>query len=93
MVPLLKQLGVDVRWNIIKGSDEFYKVTKKFHNALHNREEIITQGDYATFQEITEVNLKEMEINSDIVFVHDPQPAGLIARKRRLVRNGYGDAI
>ena len=28
MVPLLNQLGVDARWEVIRGSDEFFEVTK-----------------------------------------------------------------
>ncbi len=35
LVPLCNQLGVDIRWDIIKGTEPFFEVTKKFHNALH----------------------------------------------------------
>ena len=35
MVPLLNELGVNSKWDVIKGGDEFFAVTKKFHNALH----------------------------------------------------------
>jgi trehalose synthase len=86
MIPLLGQLGVDARWNVIKGSDEFFQVTKKFHNALHARQEKIAPVDFAYFQETTEKNIKEMDINGDIIFIHDPQPIGLIARKKDLGR-------
>ena len=41
IVPLLEQLGVDARWDIIKGSDPFYQITKKFHNALHGGRKIL----------------------------------------------------
>ena len=37
MVPLLKQLGVDARWDVIKGNEKFFTITKKIHNALHGR--------------------------------------------------------
>ena len=42
MVPLLNQLGVDARWTTISGNEEFFSVTKKFHNALHGRKEHIS---------------------------------------------------
>ena len=84
MIPLLNQLGVDARWSVIKGSEEFFQVTKKFHNALHARQEKITPVDFAYFQETTEKNIKEIDINGDIIYVHDPQPIGLIARKKDL---------
>jgi trehalose synthase len=84
IVPLLGQLGVDARWNVIKGNDAFFQVTKKFHNALHGRDERITPEDFAVFQETTQKNIGEMELYGDILFIHDPQPVGLIARKKVL---------
>ena len=46
MVPLLNELGVDSRWDVIKGGEEFFDVTKKFHNALHGGEEKIEERDF-----------------------------------------------
>ena len=85
-MPLMGQLGVDARWNVIKGNDAFFQVTKKFHNALHGRQERITAEDFAIFQETTQKNLGDVELYGDILFIHDPQPVGLIARKRELGR-------
>jgi trehalose synthase len=84
MVPLLGQLGVDARWNVIKGTEEFFQVTKKFHNALHGRKETITPEDYAVFQEVTQRNIEQLDLYGDIMFIHDPQPVGLIARKTEI---------
>ena len=84
MIPLLQQLGVDAKWDIIKGNDPFYQVTKKFHNALHGRAQDITTQDLNLFREITQKNLEEMNLYGDIIFVHDPQPAGLIQKKSQI---------
>lgn len=84
MVPLLNQLGVDARWNIIKGNDEFFQVTKKFHNALQGRPQTITDSDFDTFMETTRQNFEVCELYGDVIFIHDPQPAGLIARKKEI---------
>ena len=86
MVPLLNQLGVDARWEVIRGSDEFFEVTKKFHNALHGNVEKISKEDFALFSEVTQQNLEEMRFYGDILFIHDPQPVGLIARKKEMGR-------
>jgi trehalose synthase len=83
-VPLLEQLGVDARWNIIKGNTEFFQVTKKFHNALHGRKETITAGEFAFFEEASKQNTKETELYGDIIFVHDPQPIALVSRKKEI---------
>ena len=35
IVPLLNDLNVDAKWDVIKGGADFFGVTKKFHNTLH----------------------------------------------------------
>jgi trehalose synthase len=86
MLPLLEQLGVDARWNAIKGSPDFFQVTKKFHNTLHGRREDITATDFALFLEVSEQNVREMELYGDIIFVHDPQPVTMVSRKKEIGR-------
>lgn len=81
MIPLLKELGVNASWDVIKGGEQFYKVTKKFHNALHGKEENVTPEDFSIFHETSEMNLKMMELNDDVIFIHDPQPIALIHQK------------
>ena len=84
MVPLLNQLGVDARWTTIKGSEGFFDVTKKFHNALHGRKEHISSEDFSLFLEVSNKNIEELRFQGDIIFVHDPQPIALIAKKKEL---------
>ncbi len=86
LVPLFNQLGVDARWNIIQGSDKFFEVTKKFHNALHGKDEKISPEEFSLFLEINQRNLNELNFFGDILFVHDPQPVALIAKKDEIGR-------
>ncbi|MCG2713588.1 MAG: glycosyltransferase [Candidatus Omnitrophica bacterium] len=81
MVPLLRELGVDTKWDVIKGGEQFFAVTKKFHNALHGRAEEITQRDFDIFMQTSQENIENVDIYGDIVFVHDPQPVALIKKK------------
>lgn len=81
MVPLLKELGVESRWDVIKGGEQFFSVTKKFHNALHGRKDEISEKDFDIFWETSQKNIEEMDICGDIVFVHDPQPIALIKKR------------
>ena len=81
VVPLLNQLGVDVRWQIISGDPQFFKVTKRLHNALHGKAESISDDDFSLFLETTEQNLSQIDLAGDILFIHDPQPVALIAKK------------
>jgi trehalose synthase len=81
LVPLLNQLGVDVRWQIISGDAQFFEVTKKLHNALHGKVEPISDEEFSLFLETTEKNLNQINFSGDILFIHDPQPVALIAKK------------
>ncbi|MBI4341942.1 MAG: glycosyl transferase family 1, partial [Candidatus Omnitrophica bacterium] len=82
MIPLLGELELDTRWEVIEGSGEFYTVTKKFHNALHGKAEAITQEMFDRFVEVGRRNAERMSLKADIVFIHDPQPIVLVERRK-----------
>ncbi|MDI6887160.1 MAG: glycosyltransferase [Candidatus Thermoplasmatota archaeon] len=84
IIPRLKDLGVDARWDLIKGGEVFFKVTKKIHNALHNRYAEILEKDFEIYLTTIDKNAKEISFYGDIIFVHDPQPAALIQKKAEL---------
>lgn len=84
MVPLLRDLGIETRWDVIKGNQAFFAVTKAFHNALHGGNEAVTKEMLQVFRDTTEMNLKDFDTFGDVVMVHDPQPAGLITRKSKI---------
>jgi len=86
MMPLLRELGVNATWDVIKGDQAFFNVTKAFHNALHGKAEEITADMYQIFRSTTEMNLAEVNLSGDVIFIHDPQPAGLIQRKKEAPR-------
>jgi trehalose synthase len=76
--------GVDARWAVIEGSPEFFRVTKRVHNAIHG-----SRGDGSplgeiereVFESVNATNAAElapMMRPRDVVIVHDPQPAAMI---------------
>ncbi len=81
MVPLLEELGLDVRWDVIGGNPRFFDVTKKLHNALHGRGDDLDDGDIEVYEETAREEAKKLQPNGDIVFVHDPQPMWLARDK------------
>jgi trehalose synthase len=84
MVPLLQELGVEMSWEVVKGGEAFYAVTKKFHNALHGDPQEVTPKDYQVYEDTLDENLTRMRLEHDIVFIHDPQPAALVKKRREL---------
>ncbi len=81
MVPLLRELQVDTKWDVIKGGEQFFEVTKKFHNSLHGRPGEVSQRDFDIFMDTSRENIKDVNTYGDIVFVHDPQPIALVQKK------------
>jgi len=81
LTPLLREVGIDARWDVIGGGEQFFAVTKTIHNALHGQPTALSEHDIAVFRETTEENLRTLSLSDDIVFIHDPQPAGLIQRR------------
>ncbi|MFH1856188.1 MAG: glycosyltransferase [Candidatus Omnitrophota bacterium] len=83
MVPLLQSLDVDVSWSVIQGSEDFFQVTKKIHNALHGQPVKLSRKEIDLFLEYNEKGAQELSLDADITFVHDPQPIALIGKKTR----------
>ena len=81
LVPLLNELGVETSWDVIEGNDDFFKVTKKFHNALHGKDESLTKEDFNIYKETGYANNKKFALTGDILMIHDPQPLLLIERR------------
>ena len=85
IIPLLKQLGVNAYWDVIKGNEKFFVTTKKIHNALHGVPVELSRDDIDSFLEVNRGNAAEMQFG-DIVFVHDPQPIALVEQRRSIGR-------
>ena len=84
MIPLLNDLGVSAKWDVIKGDEKFFHITKKMHNALHAVKEKFTEREFRYFLQINEQNLKELDLYGDVVFIHDPQPIALITDRKSI---------
>jgi trehalose synthase len=81
LVPLLNDIGVEARWEVITGTEDFFAVTKAFHNALQGEEQDLSPEMLETYREINRKNAQGLALNADYVIIHDPQPAALILQK------------
>jgi trehalose synthase len=83
MIPILRELDIDARWEIIKGDTRFFDITKKIHNALQGNEENFTQAMWDHHEEVNRKNAERLGLSADAVLIHDPQPAPLIEFKKK----------
>jgi len=84
MVPLMNELEIETDWKVLEGDEKFFTFTKKLHNLLHIPcGECIDSEEIVYYLKITYENFKKINTeNYDVVFIHDPQPMGLIIKKR-----------
>jgi len=84
LLPYVRGAGVDTRWAVLHEEAEFFAVTKRLHNHLHE-----DPGDsgslgeeermlYESALRASAVQLSQLIQPGDIVYLHDPQTAGLV---------------
>lgn len=81
LVPLLEEVGVPARWDVIKGGHDFFAVTKLFHNALHGKPENIRPEMLEIFRDYSARNADSMNFDGDVMVMHDPQPVALVEKR------------
>ena len=82
LVPLLNEVEVLTHWDVITGGNDFFEVTKAFHNALHGSAYDLTAHAEEIFLMYNEQNRQRMQFSEDLVVIHDPQPAALIGARQ-----------
>jgi trehalose synthase len=78
VVPLLQDLGLHARWYVLPPDDDFFAVTKQFHNWLQGQSgEIATdhQRTYTAYLERLAAQMRHLD--ADVWVIHDPQPVAL----------------
>jgi trehalose synthase len=78
-----RDVGVDARWMVIEGDPEFFAITKRLHNRLHGAagdDGALGPREAAHYAAVLRANREALDgavRPGDIVFLHDPQTAGL----------------
>jgi trehalose synthase len=78
VIPLLQELGLAARWEVLAGGRDFYEVTKAFHNALHGAPFLAGPEAFDIFRSYSEKNSAQLRLDGEFAIMHDPQPAALI---------------
>jgi trehalose synthase len=84
LVGYTKDLAVDVRWLVIGGDSEFFRITKRLHNRIHGQPGdggALGAAELRHLRDVTSANadsLGDQVSAGDLVLLHDPQTAGLV---------------
>ncbi|MHC4645438.1 MAG: glycosyltransferase [Planctomycetota bacterium] len=83
LVLLMNDVGIDAGWRILHGSQEFFEVTKSFHNALQGAKLTLSDRKKQLYLQVNENFARFTHLHHDCVVVHDPQPLSLIRYYRK----------
>ena len=78
LVPILQELDLSVRWDVLTGGNDFFGITKAFHNALHGGPYLLPPESFETFLAYNQQNLSRLSMDGEFTVIHDPQPVALI---------------
>ena len=79
LIPLMRDAGLEVEWQVIYGREDFFTSTKLMHNALQGAPQDLTEEQWAIWFQYNEMNARELSRDWDVCVVHDPQPAALLS--------------
>lgn len=82
-VPILNDLGLVAHWKIISGDERFFQVTKKIHNGLQGAAGDLTEAEREAYLGTSRRNAELLAEEYDFVFLHDPQPAGILSLRQK----------
>jgi trehalose synthase len=78
IVPLMNDVGIAAGWRMLRGTPDFFDITKKFHNALQGNSVNLTDMKKKLYIQANEDFSTYSHITHDCVIIHDPQPLPLI---------------
>jgi len=78
-VPLMRGLGINADWQVIRGDQRFFAITKTLHNALQGGDGSLMRREetYRIYRAQNQINARELDYNYDVFIVNDPQPAAI----------------
>src|SRR5690349_9134423 len=66
LIPLMNELEIPTKWEVITGGNDFFEVTKGFHNALHGGDYNLTPQAKDIFMSYNEQNRQRMQFTEDL---------------------------
>jgi trehalose synthase len=78
MIPLFNDSGLKVGWRVLHGSNDFFNITKQFHNALQGEKITLTKRKKEIYEHVNKDFALYSHFDHDLVVVHDPQPMALV---------------
>lgn len=77
LVPLQRDVGLHVEWELLTADADFFTLTKKLHNGLQGMKVEIAERELQDYLAHNEAHAAALSNEWDVIIVHDPQPAAV----------------
>ncbi|HEX8690156.1 MAG TPA: glycosyltransferase [Solirubrobacterales bacterium] len=90
LLPYVRGAGIDTRWVVLRDGSDFFRITKRLHNRLHGSAGdggalgVDERRDYEATLAVNGAHLARLIQPGDVVYLHDPQSAGLVPMLKEL---------
>ena len=81
VVAILNDLGVETTWEITIGTADFDQVSRAVAKGLAGTEQVITDAMLGRLRETGLDNARRLQLDADLVMVHDAAPVGLVEQR------------
>ena len=78
-IGLMRDLGIEAEWRVICPDAALFETTKRLHNAIQGQAVEFSAAELARYRERNEHCARMLGDEWDLVVIHDPQPAALLA--------------
>ncbi len=83
LVGMMNRLGIDTEWRLLRGTPEFYEVTREMHDAIQGGEIDLTEDKMRVFEQTFRDNAVQNNLDHDAVYMHDHHTIGMVEHYRK----------
>ena len=81
LVPILADLGIDARWEVVVGDPDFYTTVRTLELGLEGQELPLTEAMLRSYTEAAVANAAKLPLEADLVMIHDLAPIPLVRHR------------
>ena len=83
VVTMLNQLGIPTEWRLLRGTPEFYEVTREMHEAIQGGPLDLTEEKKKIYEQVIAENAGRNIIEHDFVYMHDHHTMAMVEHYRK----------
>ncbi len=83
LTTLQNDLGIPTEWRLLRGTEEFYQVTREMHDAIQAGDLDLTAEKQQIYEEVMAENAMRNQFDHDAVYLHDHHTMGIVAHARK----------